>query len=145
MVVTCGYFTIALANFESSWREAMSLHRRNIAMERQAGSHDESFRRIPGGTNPYGSLVILATLPEEMLLGLCLLKAGRESPHWASARGLASGCDAADAANASVAPAAARSSPICSMGQLYRQMTRRDCVSLTSAHSRVAPRSTRTT
>ena len=51
VVVTCGYFTIALANFESSWREAMSLHRRNIAMERQAGSHDESFRRIPGGAN----------------------------------------------------------------------------------------------
>ena len=51
MVVTCGYFTIALANFESSWREAMSLHRRNIAMERQAGSHDESFRRIPAGAN----------------------------------------------------------------------------------------------
>ena len=57
-------------------------------------------------------MVNLATLPEEMLSGLCLLKAGRESPHWASARGLSSVCDAADAANASVAPAAARSSPI---------------------------------
>ena len=38
-------------------------------------------------------------------MGLCLLKAGRESPHWASARGLSSVCDAADAANASIAPA----------------------------------------
>ena len=32
------------------------MYRRNIAMERQAGSHDESFRRIPGGTNPYGNI-----------------------------------------------------------------------------------------
>ncbi len=34
-----------------SWREAMSLDSRNIAMERQAGSHDESFRRIRGDAN----------------------------------------------------------------------------------------------
>ena len=47
-------------------------------------------------------MVNLATLPEETLSGLCQLKAGRESAHWASARGLASVCDAADAANASV-------------------------------------------
>ena len=47
---------------------------------------------------------------KETRSGLCLLKAGRESPHWASVHGLSSVCDAADAASASVALAAAHSS-----------------------------------
>ena len=38
MVLACGFFSLALANFEESWREAMSLYRRKVDGKRPGAS-----------------------------------------------------------------------------------------------------------